>query len=507
MTRKLFLAIFTGIALSASAQKAPETGKYSLVPNDQWEFGVHAGVVFTQADADNNVVPGYGAGIAIRKALDYTFSLRGSANYYLAKGKNNAAYNTFRDPATNNSVRIESFSSPILTGEFDVLMNFGTNRFESGKRNLSPYIFIGLGGGSETTNLTLVGGKEISDAAKVRNDPRGYWGQAQGGIGLCIRINDKMSFGIEQKIIIPLGSFDDYLDGIIREQKDIPSYTNVRLNFALGGGKDSKKPQSLWWANPGEQISSDIAGLKARPVYDPTDTDGDGVIDAVDQEKDTPAGARVDTRGTALDSDGDGIPDYKDKEPFSPVGYSIDKSTGVAQVPKPNFATEQDVDRIVEAKLAKFAALSPQGQKGPTMGGVSDWFLPMIHFDLDKSVIKTSEYASLAAVAQVMKTNPSVRILVSGNTDKLSSDGYNQGLSYRRAEAAINNLVKNFGVDRSRLVLNYSGEGTTLVPTSGNSYMNRRVEFKVAQSESEMGAPSGGSMKKKSYKGNKNAGY
>jgi hypothetical protein len=45
-----------------------------------------------------------------------------------------------------------------------------------------------------------------------------------------------------------------------------------------------------------------------------------------------------------------------------------------------------------------------------------------------------------------------------------------------------------------------------LVPSSGNSYMNRRVEFKVAQGETEQGAPAGG-MKKKSYKGNKNAGY
>ena len=36
--------------------------------------------------------------------------------------------------------------------------------------------------------------------------------------------------------------------------------------------------------------------------------------------------------------------------------------------------------------------------------------------------------------------------------------------------------------------------------------MNRRVEFKVATSESEMTAPSKSDMKKKSYKGNK-SGY
>ena len=37
--------------------------------------------------------------------------------------------------------------------------------------------------------------------------------------------------------------------------------------------------------------------------------------------------------------------------------------------------------------------------------------------------------------------------------------------------------------------------------------MNRRVEFKVAKDEAEQAAPAGATMKKKSYKGNKNAGY
>ena len=88
---------------------------------------------------------------------------------------------------------------------------------------------------------------------------------------------------------------------------------------------------------------------------------------------------------------------------------------------------------------------------------------------------------------------------------KTASDGYNDGLSYRRAQNAIDALVKRFGVDRSRLVLTYQGEENTLVPTGGVSVMNRRVEFKVATSESEMSAPAK-SMKSKSYKGNK-SGY
>jgi OmpA-OmpF porin, OOP family len=506
MTRKLILVLFMGAALSANAQKTPETGKYKILPSDQWELGLSAGAVFTQADANNEVSPGLGVGLYVRKALDHVFSVRASVNYYTPNGKNNSAYNTFR--VAGSDKMIDKFNSTIINGEIDAVLSLGSIRFESGKRTINPYFFLGGGYGKMNTSLTVKSGStttEIPDAQQAKFPGRtyGYWGQAQGGAGLGFRLSDKASLGIEYKVIVGLGSWDDFLDGVIRDQKDIPSYLNVRLGFNVGGGAKGTKSMPLWWANPAEQINANIADLTKRPVYDPTDTDADGVIDVVDQEKDTPAGARVDTRGIALDSDSDGLADYKDKEPFSPIGFQIDKTTGVAQVPKTVFVTETDVDRIVDAKLAKF---QPIGTTSKVGGGMADWFLPMIHFDLDKANIKQTEYGNLSAVASVMKSNPGVNVVVSGHTDKLSSDGYNQGLSYRRANNAIDILVNRFGVERSRLVLNYGGENTTLVPTSGNSYMNRRVEFKVAKGETEMGAPATG-MKKKSYKGNKSAGY
>lgn len=294
------------------------------------------------------------------------------------------------------------------------------------------------------------------------------------------------------------------LDGFDYRRREFILFTNVRLNFNIGGGKDANKTLPLWWVGPAELMNNRVAALEARPKFDPTDTDGDGVIDMFDQEPNTPAGARVDMHGVALDSDGDGIPNYRDKEPFSPPGYKVD-ANGVAIIPKPAYITEPDVDRIVDAKLAKFKSSNDMGTKGQ-MSSLADWFLPMIHFDLNSSKIKDSEYGSLSAVANVLKTNTGIRILANGFTDRTASDSYNQGLSYRRAQAAIDVLVKRFGVDRNRLVLNYEGENNALIPTKAASYMNRRVEFKVAKSESEMSAPAM-EMKHKSHKGNKNAGY
>jgi len=49
-----------------------------------------------------------------------------------------------------------------------------------------------------------------------------------------------------------------------------------------------------------------------------TDTDGDGVIDVLDAEKNTPKGAKVYGNGIAIDTDNDGIIDLNDKCPLQP---------------------------------------------------------------------------------------------------------------------------------------------------------------------------------------------
>ena len=149
--------------------------------------------------------------------------------------------------------------------------------------------------------------------------------------------------------------------------------------------------------------------------------------------------------------------DYQDDEPHSPPGYTIDPK-GVAQVPQPVILSEGDVNKIVDAKLA---AWNP-----PVQDNSADWFLPMIHFDLDKYGIRTVEYGKLHQIAQVMKSNPDISVVAAGHTDRLSGNCYNDVLSYNRANAAIDYLTSKYGIDRSRFILNWGGENTNLVPTN-----------------------------------------
>lgn len=123
---------------------------------------------------------------------------------------------------------------------------------------------------------------------------------------------------------------------------------------------------------------------------------------------------------------------------------------------------------------------------------MSGWFLPTAHFDSDSYCVKQSEITKLQQVAAAMQANPDLSVVVFGNTDKASGDAYNNVLSYNRAVAAADYIASNFGISRSRLIVQYGGENNTLVAAGGSNMINRRVEFRVSTgSDSEMGRPAG----------------
>ena len=333
-------------------------------------------------------------------------------------------------------------------------------------------------------------------------------------MGISRKLSKRINLGIEHQLMV---TDNDYLDGIkfrtaldATNNVDLLHYTNLRLGINLGNL--SKVTEPLYWLNPLDATMNDIAELKQRPVLDLTDEDGDGVIDMLDQELDTPAGCPVDTRGVTLDSDGDGYADCQDQEPYSPPGFDVD-DRGVANVPR---ITEEDVNTIVDNKTSAMMSTVTTLIENNDCG---KWFLPMIHFDLDRYNIKPEFYGQLHHIANVMKMCPNICVSAVGHTDARNSNDYNKVLSYNRAQAAVDYLVTNYGIDRSRFKLMYGGEESPMMGgkdarTEAQHYMNRRVEFRVcADSDVEMGRPEGpnaGTGTKStgsSYSGNKNSGY
>lgn len=218
------------------------------------------------------------------------------------------------------------------------------------------------------------------------------------------------------------------------------------------------------------------------------DSDEDGVIDAMDAEPDTPPGAPVDTRGVSLDSDRDGVPDHLDDEPFTiPKPGEVVDSRGVIQNPiVAGTPLEKRLFEMLEEEAARRLPVASSGFSDPMV------IFPMIHFATGSNTVKYSDYPALAGIAQMMKSHPYLRIVVTGFTDKTGNESYNLKLSYLRAQAAIDYFMNNHGIDRGRLLLQYRGQADALVPLH-QSLLNRRVEFRIAEpGDGEMEPPGEG---------------
>lgn len=456
-------------------------------PASMWEVGLHGGYFFLSGDVQSK--PGYGAGLHVRKSLDYMFSIRAEGLYAIAEG------------ATSDD---RTYSSNMYSGSGFLVISLNGFRFDQSVRKMNLYALIGGGGNFYETIFT----NEELVSRMDSTIERAFSPQATAGLGLAYRISKRFNIGVEWQTSTLFGRRADLMDGSEKEVgvrtpfRDLMHYGNLRINYNLGNS--SKQSEPLYWLNPLDVVLNDLQDVKKKQEEGLQDSDGDGVIDAVDQEPDTPSNAPVDTKGRLLDSDKDGIADYRDKEPFYPprAGERVN-ADGVVENPiGGGGVTEDRVKELIKEALMEYqsggGAAGGAGGAGGTgrSGPITEWFLPMIHFGTDSYSIKYSDYGTLASMARMLKGNPNMKLVVIGHTDQTGSEEYNEYLSYQRSKGIVDHLVNNHGIGRGRLILNWKGKTDALVPSS-SSYMNRRVEFRVATSQDvEMDPPANTGQKK-----------
>ena len=545
-----------------------ENGDYTFPPRpkDMWELGVNLGHSFVSGDVETSMLSGFGAGLHVRKAVNYLFSVRVGVSYLTARGldarptemstlrrekifQQNNLGGRFGDVNTFH----RNYKTNIFGGQIEGVLNLGNILFHSANPKWSLNLAGGLGfnvpkttvnffngnsnynWGSVTQGVDLTskdGRKEARDRLKemlddswetdaglentirALGDEKSIYPTITGSFGVSRKLSERVNIGLEHQVVF---NDNDLLDGFEYRSNvdrsaniDIIHYTSLSINFNLGSF--DKRTEPLFWVNPMAPVMMDLAEVKSRPVLDLTDTDGDGVIDMLDQELDTPEGAAVDVRGVALDSDQDGVADYMDKEPFSNPGFDVDDD-GVAIIPDQGYLTEDEVNTLVNNKMSNLRM---------------DWWLPMVHFDLDKYYVKPAYYGALMQVATVLQNQPDLKVVVRGHTDNRGNQEYNRVLSYNRAKAVVDYLVERYGVAEERFVIQYGGEENELVPELQDNYnldkreemqqyLNRRVEFFVARPgdesmerpegpEAGQGTP-GSALEGPKYSGNKNSGY
>jgi OOP family OmpA-OmpF porin len=240
-------------------------------------------------------------------------------------------------------------------------------------------------------------------------------------------------------------------------------YASATVGFSYYLGK--AKAHADWTYTPRlSQADLDrIANLEKQATEAAAklgDDDKDGVINAVDQEANTPAGNMVDVTGETIeptaapdlmtiDTDGDGFVDGKDE---CPTVKGTEKGCPEDHSP------EKDAKALTDYGIYDVMFVLGSSYLDPTYNGI-----------LDK-------------VVTYMAANPNQKIAISGHADITGGEAWNNKLSEARVNVVVDYLVKK-GADKRRLAISYKGNKETKY--SGNNVeidaANRRVQFSIVR--------------------------
>lgn len=102
-----------------------------------------------------------------------------------------------------------------------------------------------------------------------------------------------------------------------------------------------------------------------------------------------------------------------------------------------------------------------------------------ILFDFDKASIRPNSKPQLDEIAAFLKAHPELKVLIVGHTDAKGALEYNRDLSLQRAQAVVEALAAENGIDRGRLTAVGIGMAAPVATnrTEEGRARNRRVEI------------------------------
>jgi outer membrane protein OmpA-like peptidoglycan-associated protein len=253
------------------------------------------------------------------------------------------------------------------------------------------------------------------------------------------------------------------------------------------------------------------------------DRDSDGVMDRIDDCPDTKG--LVQYNGCP-DTDGDNIIDKVDA---CPTVYGIAELKGCPAAELTHFNVETQIEKVkqgggvysygnaVETKTAKFKLegynadtvktvfVTAPNLRGKNAYREADGFFRFakeaeviilkeeekqvmkkafenLEFRSTSDVILSSSFASLNELAQLMISNPTWKLRISGHTDNVGSYDSNMNLSKRRSESVRKYLVSK-GLAMDRFEVFYFGPDKPIAPndTEEGKARNRRVEMLLVE--------------------------
>jgi outer membrane protein OmpA-like peptidoglycan-associated protein len=155
------------------------------------------------------------------------------------------------------------------------------------------------------------------------------------------------------------------------------------------------------------------------------------------------------------------------RQPWSSKGKSVDPATLKELVTNITFDTVVVLDKIEINKI---------------------FVLENIYYDFNKYDINPAAARELDKLAQILIDNPEIKIELSSHTDSVDTEEYNMWLSQKRAESAVNYLVRK-GISPDRMIAKGYGESRPIARNTNpdgtdnpeGRAKNRRTEFKILE--------------------------
>lgn len=216
--------------------------------------------------------------------------------------------------------------------------------------------------------------------------------------------------------------------------------------------------------------------LPPEPPPEDPDRDRDGFRNEVDE---CPDDAGVGPHGCP-DTDGDGFRDSRDACPETP---------GIA----PDGCPAKDTDQDGYNDPVDDCPTEPENYNGYQDGDGCPDELPEvvkkftgtiegIFFEFNEAKIRPESKPVLDDAVETLKEFDTIRVRITGHTDDVGTEEFNQELSEKRAAAVKQYLVEH-GIDASRIETVGRGSSVPLVPNTSdeNRAKNRRIEFQVIE--------------------------
>jgi hypothetical protein len=262
--------------------------------------------------------------------------------------------------------------------------------------------------------------------------------------GLAYKLGKRINLALEDR-----HSFvkTDLLDGqqwqvhsagdvVLTRDFDSWNYLSLGINVNLG----AKSVEPLWWLNPMDYAYSELNNPKHMKLPKVTfeDLDGDGVLDQLDREPNTPVGYPVDMHGVSKDTDGDGVPDWKDKQLITPTECQPVDGDGIGRCPEPECCKTNIAELDSITKINKNC---PDDYKG--------FMMKSVNLDNDLK-------AKLAVIAAKLKNYPDCKIEIISYP---KANKRIQKFAEKRMELVKNYLIEELGISIDRISTNKIIEG------------------------------------------------